>query len=207
MGTMLRVWHHSAQRQRRFLALALGCFFIASRVWSQSGNSRWAAKATFTNPRVRMMSRPRSLVGLKASEFDSGEFDFGEYEAPSATAVAEAEEDDGPQLAPPEAETFLERETGNWECPNCEYTYNKLFGAGDYGPGTEFRDISKDWCCPECGAPRDDFTAITETVAGFADNQNYGLGFNTFTGNQKEIVIWGGLGLGFALFMAGYLLD
>eukprot|EP00419_Tripos_fusus_P023485 CAMPEP_0172720110 /NCGR_PEP_ID=MMETSP1074-20121228/76146_1 /TAXON_ID=2916 /ORGANISM="Ceratium fusus, Strain PA161109" /LENGTH=204 /DNA_ID=CAMNT_0013545553 /DNA_START=69 /DNA_END=683 /DNA_ORIENTATION=- len=204
---MLREWHQCAQRKNRFLALAVGSLLIASHTWSHDGNYRWAPKATFANPRVRMTTRPHSLVGLRASEFDSGEFDFGEYEAPSATSVAEAQEDDGPQLAPPEAETFLERETGDWECSNCEFTYKKLFGSGDFGPGTDFRDLPKTWVCPECGAPRDDFQSVVETVAGFAENQDFGFGFNTWTAGNKEIIIWGGLGAGFILFMAGYLLD
>ena len=44
-------------------------------------------------------------------------------------------------------------------------------------------------------------------VAGFAENQGYGLGTNSMTGEQKSLLIYGALALFFALFIAGYGLE
>lgn len=45
-----------------------------------------------------------------------------------------------------------------------------------------------------------------QVVAGFAENQNYGLGTNSMTGDQKLLLIYGGLALFFILFLGGYAL-
>ena len=42
-------------------------------------------------------------------------------------------------------------------------------------------------------------------VAGFAQNQKYGLGANSLTAGQKSILIYGSLALFFMLFLSGYL--
>ena len=44
-------------------------------------------------------------------------------------------------------------------------------------------------------------------VAGFAENQGYGLGTNSMTGGQKSALIYGALAVFFALFLAGYALE
>jgi len=44
-------------------------------------------------------------------------------------------------------------------------------------------------------------------VAGFAVNQNYGLGTNSMTGGQKQLLIFGTLLFFFVLFLGGYFLD
>ena len=44
-------------------------------------------------------------------------------------------------------------------------------------------------------------------IAGFADNQAYGFGTNTWTESQKSTAIYGGLGLFFLLFIGGYALN
>ena len=51
------------------------------------------------------------------------------------------------------------------------------------------------------------FVKETETVSGFKENMNYGLGGNSLTAGNKSNLIYGGLFLGFALFMSGYLLE
>jgi len=43
--------------------------------------------------------------------------------------------------------------------------------------------------------------------SGFKDNLKYGFGGNAMTGGQKQNLIFGGLFLGFLLFMSGYLLE
>jgi hypothetical protein len=44
----------------------------------------------------------------------------------------------------------------------------------------------------------------TLQVAGFAENQGYGLGTNAMTGEQKSRLIFGSLLFFFFLFIAGY---
>ncbi len=44
----------------------------------------------------------------------------------------------------------------------------------------------------------------SQVVAGFAENQSYGLGTNSMTGEQKQLLIYGSLAAFFALFIAGY---
>jgi hypothetical protein len=44
-------------------------------------------------------------------------------------------------------------------------------------------------------------------VAGFAENQRYGLGTNSMTGSQKLLLIYGALAVFFILFLSGYALD
>lgn len=43
-------------------------------------------------------------------------------------------------------------------------------------------------------------------VAGFAENQGYGLGTNAMTGEQKSLLIFGSLAAFFVLFLLGYAL-
>ena len=61
--------------------------------------------------------------------------------------------------------------------------------------------------CPVCGAPKDKFEASVKVVAGFAENQGYGLGTNGMTGEQKSLLIYGALAAFFGLFIAGYGLE
>jgi hypothetical protein len=42
-----------------------------------------------------------------------------------------------------------------------------------------------------------------QVVAGFAENQQYGLGTNSMTGEQKSLLIYGALALFFILFLGG----
>jgi rubredoxin len=44
-------------------------------------------------------------------------------------------------------------------CLICDYEYNPETGdsADGIAPGTKFEDISEDWVCPVCGAPKSDF--------------------------------------------------
>jgi hypothetical protein len=42
-----------------------------------------------------------------------------------------------------------------------------------------------------------------QVVAGFAENQQYGLGTNSMTGEQKSLLIYGVLALFFILFLGG----
>lgn len=184
----------SCSRQRsRAPALACALLLLA---WHLPGSDSWLEAAP-------TRSRP-SRVKRFAQELDSGEFDFGEYDAPMGVSVMEAEEEEKAELAPPEAEVFMTRETGRYECQNCGYEYNPLFGEGNYGPGTQWKDIDDSFKCPQCQAPKDDFQPVIEEVAGFAENQDYGVGFNTWTSGQKGIVIWGALGIAAFVLLSAY---
>ena len=70
-----------------------------------------------------------------------------------------------------------------------------------------FKELPEDWVCPTCGAAQKTFKSMGREVAGFVQNQQYGLGTNSMTGSQKSLLIWGSLGAFFMLFMSGYFLD
>lgn len=99
-------------------------------------------------------------------------------------------------------EVFVTQETGKYECQACGFIYDEAKGYEKKGiaEGTKFEDIEK-FRCPECGANKKYFIAETETISGFKENLNYGFGTNKMTGAMKTNLIFGGLGLGFVLFM------
>ena len=61
--------------------------------------------------------------------------------------------------------------------------------------------------CPICGAAKGKFESRVKVVAGFAENQQYGLGTNSMTGSQKLLIIYGTLLAFVLLFLSGYALD
>ena len=63
--------------------------------------------------------------------------------------------------------------------------------------------------CPVCGAPKSQFINIgsQENPSGFEENLGFGLGVNRLTANQKNLLIFGGLALGFLFFMSMYALN
>ncbi|MFH2092277.1 MAG: rubredoxin [Pseudomonadota bacterium] len=44
-------------------------------------------------------------------------------------------------------------------CGPCGHVYDPADGDPDNGidPGTSFADLPDDWCCPICGAGKEDF--------------------------------------------------
>lgn len=46
-----------------------------------------------------------------------------------------------------------------WKCSMCSYIYDPEVGdpEGGIAPNTPFEDLSEDWVCPVCGAPKDAF--------------------------------------------------
>lgn len=44
-------------------------------------------------------------------------------------------------------------------CTLCHHVYDEAAGAPSehIAPGTAWADVPADWCCPECGAGKDDF--------------------------------------------------
>ena len=49
-----------------------------------------------------------------------------------------------------------------WRCLACGYIYDEAEGWPDDGipAGTRWADIPAGWCCPECGARKDDFEMV-----------------------------------------------
>jgi rubredoxin len=105
-------------------------------------------------------------------------------------------------------EVFVTRSTGRYECQACGYIYDEEKGYEKRGilPGTPFEELEK-FRCPQCGASKKYFVPETETLSGFKENLKYGLGTNALTSGQKNLLIFGGLGLAFLVFMSGYLLE
>lgn len=107
------------------------------------------------------------------------------------------------------AEKFMKLGTGQAECANCGYQYDPKKGDSEYpvSPGTKFENLPEDWQCPICGAAGATFQSRARVVAGFAENQGYGLGGNSLTSGQKSLLIYGSLLVGFAFFILGYFLQ
>jgi rubredoxin len=107
------------------------------------------------------------------------------------------------------AEKFMEIDEGKYECEACGYVYEPLKGDRFAGiePGTLFSELPNEFNCPACRSPKTQFKNIKKIIAGFAENQKYGLGGNSLTGGQKNFIIFGILGLTFILLLSGYLLE
>lgn len=99
--------------------------------------------------------------------------------------------------------------TGKYECQACGYVYDIKNGypKRNIEPNTPFEEIGESFRCPQCGAGKKYFVEETETLSGFKENLKYGFGTNNLTGGQKQNLIFGGLLIGFAVFMSGYLLE
>jgi rubredoxin len=107
------------------------------------------------------------------------------------------------------AEKFMEIDEGKFECQGCGYVYEPQKGDRFAGiePGVQFSELPENFNCPACRSNKSQFKSIKKVIAGFADNQKYGLGANSLTGGQKNLVIFGGLTIAFLLFLSGYLLE
>lgn len=47
-----------------------------------------------------------------------------------------------------------------WHCDLCGFTYDENTGLPGEGiaPGTPWAQVPADWTCPDCSAPKSDFT-------------------------------------------------
>ncbi|XP_058083417.1 uncharacterized protein LOC131231292 [Magnolia sinica] len=106
-------------------------------------------------------------------------------------------------------ERFAVLNTGIYECRSCGYRYDEAAGDPSYPvpPGMEFGKLPEDWRCATCGAAKSFFESKSVEIAGFAQNQQFGLGGNALTAGQKAILIYGSLFLFFVLFLSGYFLQ
>lgn len=95
-----------------------------------------------------------------------------------------------------------------YECRACGYVYEPAQGdsKSQVAPGTPFEELPPDWRCPVCGVKTSQFENIGAVgkASGFQSNLSYGLGVNNLTPTQKNVLIFGALGLGFLLFMSFY---
>lgn len=104
-------------------------------------------------------------------------------------------------------ETVDSKSLDRYECRACGYMYEPTKGDGkDIAPGTSFEDLPTDWRCPVCGARTTQFSNVgpVGNPSGFKDNLNYGFGVNRLTPTQKNLLIFGGLALGFLFFLSLY---
>ncbi|MEL6928844.1 MAG: rubredoxin [Cyanobacteria bacterium J06600_6] len=107
--------------------------------------------------------------------------------------------------------TLAEQAPPSYECRSCGYAYvpSKGDNQGNIPAGTLFTELPSDWRCPVCGVRRTQFVNIgaQDAPSGFAENLDYGLGINRLTPAQKNILIFGALGLGFIFFLSLYGLN
>ncbi|CAL5098544.1 unnamed protein product [Urochloa decumbens] len=139
--------------------------------------------------------------------------DVSKDDKPLETTAAGEEDDDaagGPKLDPRRLEEkFAVLNTGIHECRSCGYRYDQAAGDPSYPvpPGLPFAQLPDDWRCPICGAAQSLFESKSVEIAGFAQNQQFGLGGNSLTSGQKGLLIYGSLLLGFLFFISGYFLQ
>ena len=95
-----------------------------------------------------------------------------------------------------------------YECRSCGYTYEPAKGdsRSEIPPGVEFKQLPRDWRCPVCGASTTQFSNVgpAGTASGFKENLNYGFGVNTLTPAQKNVLIFGALGIAVLFFLSLY---
>lgn len=95
-----------------------------------------------------------------------------------------------------------------YECRACGFVYEPQKGSsqGGIAPGTAFEELPATWRCPVCGARKTQFQNVgsEEGASGFKENLRYGLGVNTLTSTQKNLLIFGALALGFLFMLSLY---
>jgi rubredoxin len=80
--------------------------------------------------------------------------------APAAAPQAPAPQPaPGAQAAPAAGTTYRK-----WLCITCGHIYDEALGDEHEGfpPGTLFSQIPDDWCCPDCGATKEDYVLYEE---------------------------------------------
>lgn len=123
----------------------------------------------------------------------------------------QAPEELDPQVPEEVAEPTTDPRTHRFECRSCGYVYDPAEGVKKVGiePGTAFEDLDGiSFRCPVCRSKVAAFRDIgpVTKASGFEENLNFGLGVNRMTPGQKNVLIFGGLALGFAFFLSLYSL-
>ncbi|MEO0854090.1 MAG: rubredoxin [Cyanobacteria bacterium J06648_11] len=110
-----------------------------------------------------------------------------------------------------EERSLATEKLATYKCRSCDYVYEPLKGdqQGKIAPGTAFADLPETWRCPVCAAGQQQFEDVgaKDKPSGFEENLGYGLGVNVMTPAQKNLLIFGALGVGFLFFMSLYLLQ
>ena len=138
-----------------------------------------------------------------------------ESQVPDNVAAADAEAEAQSEVAQETSEQTLaeasDPRTHRFECRSCGYVYDPDEGVKKLAipSGTPFEDLDAvSFRCPVCrsrvGAFRD--IGPRSKASGFEENLDFGLGVNRLTPGQKNVLIFGGLLLGFAFFLSLYSL-
>ncbi|PIN08317.1 hypothetical protein CDL12_19110 [Handroanthus impetiginosus] len=155
---------------------------------------------------LKPLHRPRTFTSIKSIDVSKEDQSVSKEEQPVSSEKEEPEKKfDKRRLE----EKFAVVNTGIYECRSCGYKYDEATGDPSYPipPGLPFERLPEDWRCPTCGASQSFFENKSMEIAGFAQNQQFGFGGNTLTSGQKALLIYGGLLLGFLLFLSGYFLQ
>ncbi len=98
-----------------------------------------------------------------------------------------------------------------YECRACGYIYQPTKGdmKNQINPGTAFAELPPTWKCPVCGAKQLAFSniGVVGSTGGFKENYKYGLGVNTMDPEQKNLLIFGAIGLAIIFFLSLYTLN
>ncbi|CAK7340907.1 unnamed protein product [Dovyalis caffra] len=190
-----------------------------------------ATRATFSFHLLRQLSPPKSRIHFsklsflsihkpqKTHLFTLHSIDVSKED--KTPTLSDSSQTNPPTEPPPEKEEeqkfdkrrleekFAVLNTGIYECRSCGYKYDEAVGDPSYPipPGFQFDKLPDDWMCPTCGAAKSFFESKSVEIAGFAQNQQYGLGGNALTSGQKAILIYGTLFVFFVLFLSGYFLQ
>ena len=74
-------------------------------------------------------------------------------------APAQVGKEGTPQSAPSVAAAYRK-----WICITCGHIYDEALGdeREGFAPGTLFSEIPANWCCPDCGATKEDYVLYEE---------------------------------------------
>lgn len=102
-------------------------------------------------------------------------------------------------------------EAHRFECLVCGYIYEPAAGDSKRAipEGTAFAALTEEWRCPVCNTRKQKFKdiGVANAPSGFEENLKYGLGGNTLTPGQKNLLIFGALALGFLFLLSFYSVD
>jgi len=209
---------HLARQQKHTAGMRAACLLVVVAALPSVG--AWLV-GTGVTPHSRIMAQsvlragvPRAAEKEKVGE-DEVTFEFGDAMGVSG-GTAEAIETEEREMTEREkeiaalraAEKFMKKDTGDATCKTCSYKYKWEQGAApQVPPKTPFELVPESFACPNCKSPKAFFEPDQIEIAGFADNQAYGFGTNTWTESQKSTAIFGGLAAFFLLFIGGYALN
>lgn len=97
-----------------------------------------------------------------------------------------------------------------YEYRACRYVYEPERGDDrrNVEAGTLFSKLPINWRCPVSGSNKKAFANVGPIgqASRFTENMGHGFGVNKLTPNQKHVLIFGALALGFLFFISLYSL-